>query len=504
MSLKRKHEYQSTFISSNSVYQKLIPEDDYFSKIDKQFNFDFIYDEVKKLYCENNGRPAKDPVQMFKACLVQRLKGLSDPEMENAAKYDIRIKHFLKISIDDYGFDHSTIWVFRERLGSELFERIFSKLLSQIKNKGLLSDHETQHVNSMPVLTSASLPSVTCLIYMAIKDVIKSVDCTTQQAIFKLTNLNESKILHYSKPRPLFKLDKPQRLTSFEKSVKRARNIIVYFSERKIDSDQLRMLREILDENVDENESEKQGVRSIKTLVDTDAKLGHKSKSKLIFGYKNHSLVTSSGIITSVKITSAADKDDKQLTNLITQSVTNDCKPNEINGDSAYGYIETFKIAESLGVTLNSKFRGLSSDELSIYDLDIDTQTNTVTCLNGVSVKLKGKDQLRAEFPLKTCRKCPKDHRCQLSNSKIVVFHQDHDIAKQAIVRQRELDNRNKLLREKGEKVKSRLIIENVFAYLQKLGGKLTPYFNFERTKIHILLVSTLSNIMKTVRLSMS
>lgn len=501
MTLRPKKEYQSTFISSHTVYKKLIPDDDYFAKIDQQFDFDFIYDEVKQFYCENNGRPAKDPVQMFKACLVQRLKGLSDPEMENAAKYDIRIKHFLKISIDDYGFDHSTIWVFRERLGSLTFEVIFNKLLSQIKEKGLLNNYATQHIDSMPVLSSASLPSVTCLIYMGIKDLIKSVEQDAQKDMLDITNLSDDKLIHNSKPRPLFKMDNNQRLKAFEKAVKRARDIITYVAENNIDGEQVSMLKEILNENVTDDNKEKQGVKSIKTLVDTDAKLGHKTKKDLIFGYKNHSLVTENGLITSVEITSAAEKDDKQLMALVKKAESNNLKPETINADSAYGYIETFKSAESLDITLNSKFRGLSLDELSIYDLDIDTQTNTVTCQNNISVKLKGKDKLKAEFPLKTCRMCPKANNCKISNSKTVVFHQDFEVAKRAISRQRELEEQNKILREKGEKIKSRLIIENVFAYSQKLGGKSTPYFNFDRTKIHVLVVSTLSNIMKTVRL---
>jgi hypothetical protein len=45
------------------------------------------------------------------------------------------------------------------------------------------------------------------------------------------------------------------------------------------------------------------------------------------------------------------------------------------------------------------------------------------------------------------------------------------------------------------------LIIENVFAYLEKLGGKKTPYVGLGRTLTHVLLVVTISNIMKTVRL---
>lgn len=502
MVLRTKKEYQSTFISSNSVYQKLIPDDDYFSKINKEFNFDFIYDEVKKFYCENNGRPAKDPVQMFKACLVQRLKGLTDPEMEAAAKYDIRIKHFLGISIDDYGFDYSTIWVFRERLGSKTFELIFNKLLSQIVDKGIIKNHDKQFIDSMPVLSRAALPSVTCLIYMGIKDVIKSLDKSIVDEIFNLTELNDNKLIYYSKPRPIFRKDEKEKMKAFEKGVFRARIIISYLNKKEISNDEIELLKQILNENVGCDNERIQTEKPIKTLADKDAKLGHKTKEDLIFGYKNHSLVSAEGIITAVEVSSAAERDDKQFEQLIRKAENNNLKPKEVDGDSAYGFIETFKTAESLNVILNSNFRGVSTNELSIYELKYDSQTHTITCQNNISVQLKGKDKLRAEFPIRTCRSCPKKDKCQLSNSKRIAFHKDHNVARRALARQRLNEEKKKVAKEKGKKIKSRLIIENVFAYLKKLGGKVTSYFNFERTKTHVLLVSTISNLMKTVRIN--
>lgn len=501
MVLKTKTEYQSTFISSNSVYQKLIPDDDYFSKIDKEFDFDFIYDEVKGFYCENNGRPAKDPVQMFKACLVQRLKGLTDPEMENAARYDIRIKHFLGISIDDYGFDYSTIWVFRERLGSKTFELIFNKLLSQIVEKGIIKNSNQQYIDSMPVLSQAALPSVTCLIYMGIKDVIKSLDKNIVEDIFSLTELNNDKLIHYSKPRPIFRKDKNEKLKAFEKAVSHARDIIFYLNDKKITNEQIELIKQILSENVNSDDQHIQTNKPIKTLADKDAKLGHKTKEDLIFGYKNNALVTDEGIITAVDVSTAAERDDTQFESLVKKAEDNNLKPKEIDGDTAYGFIETFKSAESFKVILNANFRGLSSEELSIYELKYDSQTHTVTCQNNISVEFNGKDKLKAEFPIRKCRSCPVKDKCQINNSKRVVFHKDHDVARRAIKRQRENEEKKKIAKEKGEKLKSRLIIENVFAYLKKLGGKLTPYYNLDRTKIHVLLVSTMSNLMKTIRI---
>ena len=47
-----------------------------FRKIDKYIDFTFIYDKVKDLYCENNGRPSIDPVMLFKIVFIQALDGI--------------------------------------------------------------------------------------------------------------------------------------------------------------------------------------------------------------------------------------------------------------------------------------------------------------------------------------------------------------------------------------------------------------------------------------------
>src|SRR3989338_9966811 len=171
----RKQGYQTKFLYSDEIYNTLIDDNSLLERINKEFDFSFLNDELKELYCENNGRPSVPPVILYKATLIQRMKGLSDEEMERVAKYDIEIKHFLGIPIEDVSFDYSTLSVFRKRLGPEKFERIFQKMLAQIRQKGLLDDYKTQIIDSMPVLTKAALPSTTALIYSSIKGCLNAV-----------------------------------------------------------------------------------------------------------------------------------------------------------------------------------------------------------------------------------------------------------------------------------------------------------------------------------------
>ena len=51
--------------------EDLVPENHILRDIDKAIDFSFIYDEVKELYCEDNGRPSIDPVVLFKIVMIQ-------------------------------------------------------------------------------------------------------------------------------------------------------------------------------------------------------------------------------------------------------------------------------------------------------------------------------------------------------------------------------------------------------------------------------------------------
>ncbi|MEA4926358.1 MAG: transposase, partial [Syntrophomonadaceae bacterium] len=54
----------------------MVPQDHLLRKIDRVVEFNHIYDLVEHLYCEDNGRPAVDPVVLVKMVLIQHLYGI--------------------------------------------------------------------------------------------------------------------------------------------------------------------------------------------------------------------------------------------------------------------------------------------------------------------------------------------------------------------------------------------------------------------------------------------
>ena len=85
------------------------------------------------------GRPAYEPLVMFKALLLQSLYGLSDMELEEALGDRLSFKRFVGLTLEEAVPDHSTLCRFRNLLiGEGLLERLFGELDRQLDAAGLI------------------------------------------------------------------------------------------------------------------------------------------------------------------------------------------------------------------------------------------------------------------------------------------------------------------------------------------------------------------------------
>ena len=130
--------------------EEMVPEDSLFRKIDKYIDFTFIYDEVKDLYSEDNGRPSIDPVVLFKIVFIQALDGLKSMRQTcKKIKVDAEYRWFLNIPFGQDTPHFSTFSKNYERRfkDSDVFENIFINIVKQaIKYK--LIDGTTFYTDS--------------------------------------------------------------------------------------------------------------------------------------------------------------------------------------------------------------------------------------------------------------------------------------------------------------------------------------------------------------------
>jgi IS5 family transposase len=85
------------------------------------------------------GKPSVPIIAALKCLVVQYLYDLSDPALEDSLIDRLSFQRFVGIMFDTDIPDYSTIWRFRDRLiKAGLLDRIFSEILKQIDDKGLI------------------------------------------------------------------------------------------------------------------------------------------------------------------------------------------------------------------------------------------------------------------------------------------------------------------------------------------------------------------------------
>ena len=114
--------------------ESLVPQDHMLRKIDQYIDFSFILEKVRPLYCEDNGRPAIDPLVLFKMVFLGYFYGIrSERRLEQEIQTNVAYRWFLGLGLTDRVPDHSTIsWNRRKRFkDTTIFQDIFDEIVLQ-------------------------------------------------------------------------------------------------------------------------------------------------------------------------------------------------------------------------------------------------------------------------------------------------------------------------------------------------------------------------------------
>lgn len=114
--------------------EELVPQDHLLRKVEKYIDFSFIDEKVRPLYCADNGRPAIDPVVLFKMIFLGYFYGIrSERQLEREIQTNLAYRWFLGLGLTDKVPDHSTIsWNRRTRFkDTGIFQDIFDEIVLQ-------------------------------------------------------------------------------------------------------------------------------------------------------------------------------------------------------------------------------------------------------------------------------------------------------------------------------------------------------------------------------------
>ena len=145
------------FVSVNLL--DLVPEDNFYRKLQTELNLHFIYKATQKYYGKE-GQESIDPVVFFKILLVGYLNNInSDRQLIAFCSDSLSIRLFLGYDVHEQLPWHSTISRTRGLYGEEVFLNLFKEVLRMCVSKGMVRG-KRQAVDSVFIKANASMDSL--------------------------------------------------------------------------------------------------------------------------------------------------------------------------------------------------------------------------------------------------------------------------------------------------------------------------------------------------------
>ena len=121
--------------------EELVPKDHLLRKIDAAVDFEFIREKVAHLYCADNGRPALDPVVMFRLLFIGYLFGVrSERQLMREVQVNVAYRWFARFRLTDRVPDASTFSQNRRRRFTDttVYQQIFDAIVEQAMGRGMV------------------------------------------------------------------------------------------------------------------------------------------------------------------------------------------------------------------------------------------------------------------------------------------------------------------------------------------------------------------------------
>ena len=388
----------------SELYDLIIPQDHILRRFHDLVDFSFIYKELERKYCLDNGRGAKSPILLFKYLLLKYLYNLSDYGVVERSKYDLSFKFFLDLAPEDNVIHPSLLTKFRkQRLKDEnLLDLLINKSVEIALSEGV--------IKSKAVIVDST-----------------HTDARYHKATIREMLLAESSALRESLTEACGEITLPESPNvheSYEKHQIYCTELIAAAQESPYADlpnikEETELLGEMLDDKVD----------PFSRSIDKDARLGHKSEDKSFYGYKTHIAMTEDRIITAAAITSGEAFDGTELPELVKKSRDAGVTIDEVIADTAYSTLDNLKDAKANDYKLISRLNpkvanGMRSEDGFVFNKDADT----MQCPAGhLAVRRNyekranvGKnDRIKYYFDIDKCKCCPLREGCyKNTNSK--------------------------------------------------------------------------------------
>ena len=392
------------------LYNIVVPKDNILRQIKELINFDFVFDELKNKYSDYNGRPAHDPIMMFKYLLIKYIENISDVDLVNRTRYDMSFKYFLDLAPEDTDLiDPSSLTKFRrQRLKDvELLDLLIGKTVRIAIEKKIIKPKSKIIVDSTHTYSRYNLLSPRQALINESKELRKRVYDIDASMRDKMPKKREASGILEDEIQYCKELID---LIENEEAIKQYPKV----------SQKLNLLKEMVEDNN----------YHLAQSKDTDARVGHKTADTNFFGYKTHVAMTPERIITAVKVTSGEKHDGKQLEDLINKSESAGIQVTAVIGDAAYSEKENLKMLQKRKIKLFSKLNSRITHVNKLHEdsFEYNKDAGMYVCKAGhMAIKksiahhskgIRQNDREVYYFDTEKCKICPYKKGCYTEGAK--------------------------------------------------------------------------------------
>ena len=388
----------------SGLYDLLVKEDHLLRKLNNLVDFTFIMDEVRENYCLNDGRNAIDPIRMFKYLLLKVIYDLSDRDLVERAYTDLSFKYFLGIAPEEDVIHPTTLTKFRRLrlINDNLLDMLISKSVEIAIEKGIMTS-KTIIVDATHTKSAYNAKSPIEILRERSKNLRKKiyqVDETIKNKLpkkYKGSDLTNE--IDYSKK--LLKVIKEETQVSSVPIINECINLL----EETIDDD----------------------LENMRSTVDRDAKIGHKSVDTSFFGYKTHIAIDNNRMITAATVTTGEKSDGKYLIDLIEKSKANGIDVETVLGDAAYSGQNNLDYVKKRKMRLVSKLNpSVSKGNRKEDGFEFNKDADMMVCPNGEMAIRKARTGKKNQninqittyyFDINKCKNCPLKDGCYVEGN---------------------------------------------------------------------------------------
>jgi Transposase domain (DUF772)/Transposase DDE domain len=404
------------------------------------------------------GRPSIPATRMAAVLTLQALHDCSDRETAEAVRFDVRWKVAIGVSLDDRGFDPSSLVYWRNRIArSARPHRVNDAVRKIVEQTGILTGRRRRAVDSTILADAVATQDTVTQLVAAVRRVAREVAGAAEQIAAVCTGHD------YSTPgKPQIDWDDPAAKDALVSALVNDANAVVdAFRDAELDeraASALALLALVAGQDVEPAEGS-DGTdgrwriagtvaedRVIST-VDPDARHTRKSPEARRDGYRAHvAAEPQTGIITGEKLTKAGGQENSDhavAAQFVAAQVAADHGGDGGHdeqdrpawyADSAYGTGQLRDAIERAGhqaVIKPTPLRPAVAGGFTVDDFTVDQQRGTVTCPAGHTVTLS--PTRIATFGIR-CRDCPLRERCTTCKTgrKLGPLHQRDDLLRQA------------------------------------------------------------------------